>query len=94
MAIATRKKDPNSTRKFTIKWARWLLSQGSGEVIANSEWIVPEGLNKLSEGFDTVSATIWISGGTDGAIYRVINRITTDDGQIQDATLEIIIKEQ
>lgn len=94
MAVGTTRKDPNSTRKYTIKWARWLLSQSEGEVLDGSEWLVPDGLNLVQEAFDTTNTVVWLSGGTLGATYEVVNRVTTNIGQIQDATIEVIMEHQ
>ena len=94
MAIATRKKDPNAKRKYSINWTRWLASQSVDEVIDDSEWIVPSGLNKIDEGFTSKITTIWLTGGTEGATYTVVNRITTSVGQIQDASFELFVEQQ
>jgi hypothetical protein len=92
MPIGTRYKDPESTRKYTIDWTRWLASQTPGEVIAESDWLVPEGLTLLDEQAETHKTIIWLSGGTLGATYSVINRVITSVGQIQDATIELIME--
>jgi hypothetical protein len=94
MAVGTRYKDPDSKRKYTIDWTRWLASQSPGEVISNSVWVVPTGLTQLDAGATSYKTTIWLTSGTDGARYDVINRITTSAGQIQDATIEIIMAHQ
>ncbi len=92
MAVGTTRKDPDSKRKYTIDWTRWLRSQVVGEFISASNWIVPTGLTKVDESFTTEKTTIWLTGGTLGANYDVVNRITTNVGQIEDATLEIIVE--
>jgi hypothetical protein len=94
MPIGTRYKDPDAKRKYTINWTKWLASQDEGETIEESDWIVPDGLTNIDESFDDYNAMIWISGGTLGATYNVINRIITSTGQIQDATIELIMQHQ
>lgn len=92
MPIGTRYKDPDSTRKYTIDWTPWLRSQTPGEVITESEWIVPEGLTLNDEGFENFKTVVWLSSGTVGATYTVVNRVTTSVGQIQDASIELIME--
>lgn len=94
MAAFSCKKDPNALRKYTISWSRWLASQSDGEQLDGSEWIVPEGLTLVQEAFDTTKVVLWLSGGTLGATYQVVNRITTNIGQIEDATIEIFMEEK
>jgi len=40
-------KDPNATLDYGFKWEDWL----NGDVISESEWIVPEGLTEESSSF-------------------------------------------
>ena len=94
MAIGTTRKDPNATRKYTVSWERWLENlSDEGQTIQESTWIVPEGVEKLDDSHTEDKTIIWLKGGTPGARYNIVNRITTDDGQIEDATLELIIKQ-
>lgn len=93
MAIGTIYKDPNSTRKYTIDWTRFLSK--CAEIppdISTSTWEVPAGLEKVDESHTTKKTVIWVRGGTIGARYDVVNRITTSDNQIEDSTLEFIIQ--
>jgi hypothetical protein len=95
MAIGTTKKDPNSTRKYTVDWTRFLAKCAEvAQDISASDWTVPTGLELIDEDFTSKKTVIWLRGGTLGARYDVINRITAGDGQIQDATIEVIIEEQ
>jgi hypothetical protein len=92
MPIGTRYKDPDATRRYTIDWTRWLASQSPGEVISESDWLVPDGLLMQDHGHEPYKTIVWLSGGTLGATYSVINRVITSVGQVQDATIELIME--
>lgn len=73
-----------------------------GATISSSSTTVESGLTKDSEntlattikgvsfGVNTV-ATVWLSGGTEGETYTVVNRITTSDSRTADQTMFIRI---
>lgn len=61
-----------------------------GATIATSTWSVATGITKVSDNTSAVTvagvtyaantvATIWLSGGTDGASYVLTNTITTSE---------------
>lgn len=83
-------KDPNSTLDYVINWANWLAE---GDTISSSTWIVPSGLLLEASAFDDTRAVGWISGGTLGSTYTVINRIETSAGRKEDASLQFLIKD-
>lgn len=75
-----------------------------GATISTSTWTVPAGITKDSdaktavtvEGIDYAAntvATIWLSGGTIGETYTLVDRIVTSDGRTQDQSLKIQIEE-
>jgi len=78
-------KDPNSILDFGFDWTDWL----NGDILNGSIWIVPEGLTKVSDNYTNILGIIWLSGGTIGKVYKVINRITTIGGRTEDRTLVI-----
>lgn len=86
-------KDPDSVLDFAVDWTKWL---DEGETIASSDWIIPDGITEDTDQppshTDTV-ATIWLTGGTDGAWLQVVNRITTNQGRTEDQTLSLHIEE-
>ena len=66
-------KDPNAILDYSIPWATWLGT----DTIVTSTWIVPTGITKVTDTKTTTTTTIWLSGGTVGAEYALVNRITT-----------------
>jgi hypothetical protein len=83
-------KDPDATLDYRVDWALWL----AGDTISTSTWIVPTGLVKVTDTHDSTSATVWLSGGTNGKTYEVTNRIVTADGRTDDRTLPIIVRDR
>ncbi len=83
-------KDPDSDLDFKADWTAWLAA---GEEISASTWVIPDGLNSHDPDHDTTSATVWLTGGTLRAMYEVVNRITTNQGRIEDQTLNIYIED-
>lgn len=90
MSLKTFVKDPNATLDYILKWAPWLR----GDFIDTSSWIVPAGLTLENEDQTSTTTTAWLSGGTVGESYEVVNRITTIGGRTEDRTLTIKIRER
>lgn len=69
-------KDPAAVLDFRHDWTDWLTG---GETIATSTWSVsPAGLTVDSDSATGTTATVYVSGGTAGKVYRLTNRITTN----------------
>jgi len=60
---------------YTVSWTNWL---SGSEVIAESNWELPDDLTLEDEESTDSTATAYISGGQGGASYTVKNTITTD----------------
>lgn len=83
-------KDPDAVLDYAVDWSSWLVE---GDTITGSEWTVADGLTMDDDSFTDTSAVIWLSGGTLGERYTVVNRITTEQGRVEDQTLMFAIKE-
>lgn len=90
MTIERRYKDPDEILIFGIDWADYL----GADTILTSSWTVPAGVGQVSNAFTDTLATIKLSGGTLGQVYRITNRITTSDGETVDKSLDIEIAEK
>lgn len=86
--MTTFRKDPDAVEDFGRDWSVYLAD----DTIRTSEWIVPVGLVKQRESNTTAATVVWISGGTDGQDYELVNRITTMQGRTADASLAIRIR--
>lgn len=66
-------KDPNDVADYELDWAPDLGT----DTISTSTWIAPAGITVDSDTNTTTTATVWLSGGTHGQNYDVVNRIST-----------------
>lgn len=76
-------KDPNAVLDYTLDWSDWLGT----DTIAASTWTVDAGLTKDSDSFTPTTTTVWLSGGTAGAVYEALNRIVTAGARTEDRVL-------
>jgi len=83
-------KDPDATLDYQIDWSDWLDS----DTISTSTWTVPSGITKDSDTASTTATTIWLSGGTAGESYELVNQIVTAAGRTDDRTITVIVKER
>lgn len=83
-------KDPDAVLDYQIDWEDWL----DGDTISSSSWTVADGITEVTDTNTTTTATIWLSGGTDGASYNVVNRIVTAGGRTEDRTITIVCQER
>jgi len=84
------RKDEDEVDSWTIDWAQWL----KGDTISTSDWLMHDsttitGLTEDSSSNTATSATITLSGGFHGGIYRLVNRITTAAGLTKEKRLVI-----
>lgn len=82
-------KDPDELIDYALRWWKRL---DEGDTIAASEWTAPdEGLTITDNTFTSDTTTVWLSGGTLGEQYDVLNRVTTAGGRVMDQTVRIRI---
>ncbi len=83
-------KDPDATLPYRFDWSAWL----AGAQITSSQWIVPAGLTAVAEQITGDITVVTVAGGTAGEIYRLTNRVTTDDGRTDDRSLTLRVVER
>lgn len=81
-------KDQDEVLDYQMNW----LARLDGDTIDTSTWVVPAGLVKDSDTFSGPVATVWLSGGTDGENYTLLNRITTAGGRTMDASVKLRVR--
>lgn len=89
-------KDPNSNIDYGEDWndttyGPWLEV---GETITASVWVVPSGLVGGAESNSTTQTSIFLTGGTVGVTYTLVNRITTSAARTEDRSMKILCKEK
>jgi hypothetical protein len=82
-------KDPGATLDYSFDWTDWL---GTGELLSTATWTVPAGLTKVSEINSAYVATCRISGGVAGVTYTVTCQVTTDLGEIDRRSLQLVVQ--
>lgn len=84
-------KDKDAVLDYTVDWTEWL--EGADQ-IANVTWVVPSGITKVNESKTDYIATIWLSGGTADVTYKVVCRVATDEGRIDDRVINVRVVER
>lgn len=84
-------KDPNAQLDWQVNWSDWLAE---GESISSAIFTVDDGLTVDSTGHDDTVATVWVSGGTAGMVYRVTNRVVTSDARTDERSFSIRVTER
>lgn len=76
-------KDPQADLVYTMDWSQWLPT---GQTISTSVWTLETfagdtgPLVNVVDSHTNTAASIEISGGTAGKVYKVYNKITTSSG--------------
>ena len=65
-----------------------------GETISTSTWTVPSGITKDSDSGTTTKATIWLSGGTAGEDYDLVNHVVTSSDREDDRTITVAVRQK
>ena len=78
-------KNASAVLDYNLDYSTWLGT----DIIASAAWQVPAGISATSNTATTAVATVWLSGGTPGNVYRVTNQIWTSGGRTQLKTFEI-----
>lgn len=73
------RQDPDEKLDYAISYAGRM---GTGDTIAVSVWTVPSGLTGSQQQMTAQTASIFLTGGTNGVDYVVLNRVTTTNGRI------------
>lgn len=84
-------KDPDALLDYSVDWSSWLAD---GETLDTVEWIVEDGLTNAASSATGAVATIWLSGGTVGATYRVTCRVSTSAGRVDDRSFAVRVGER
>lgn len=91
MATFDAEKVPVGVLDYQVDWAGWLAI---AETIAVSTWTTSPGIVVDSSLSTTTSATVFVSGGTQGNPYDLTNTITTSAGRVDSRTITIRVVAQ
>lgn len=84
-------KDPDATLDYTFDWTEKLAED---EEITEPQISVPEGMTLLYKEYTAKTVTAWLSGGVATSKPRVVCRITTSAGRVDDRSIWIKISER
>lgn len=88
-------KDPGSTLDYRVDWEAVCAA---GASVVASEWVVQpahaDGVQIAGQGFAAREATVRLSGGVAGMLYRVVNRVTFSDGLVDERAVSIRVEER
>lgn len=89
-----RTKDPDDVLDYEFDWnAGDAPGLDDGDVIVTSTFPgFPAGITKVSDSHTNTTVTLWLSGGTDGETYEIVNRIVTNGGRTMDQTGKLKVK--
>ena len=78
----TIEKSPRDVLDYTFKWKAWL--DKASDTVSSSTITVDSGITVDSDSNNTDSATVWLSGGTNGDSYKITNQIVTAGGRTKE----------
>ncbi len=86
-----RTKDPNEIVDYDLSWEDEMTADT--DTIASSTWTVPAGITKDSSSNTTTRTKVWLSGGTTGETYTLLNRVVTAGGRTFDQSVKLKMKD-
>lgn len=89
------KKDPQERLDYSLHWNKELTPLE--DTIFTSSWRVdgPDALLLLGgDGVRDFTTYVWLEGGTDGALYQLVNTIETGAGRVYERTVTIQVSHQ
>lgn len=88
-------KDPDSRIDFEFDWG---AAYPDGQAVVASQWtVMPDdagGIVVAGTAHDLMQATATLEGGIAGHVYRVTNRVTLSDGQIDERSMTMRVEER
>jgi len=88
-------KDPGTRIDYEFDWG---AAYPAGQAIVESDWTVaPDeagGIAVAAAAHDLLRATAALTGGVAGRVYRVTNRVTLSDGQIDERSMSLRVEER
>lgn len=90
MSLSFDPKDPDEVLDYKLDWTERL----AGDTIVSSIWQMSpaDGLVIDRHSFTVTETVVWLSEGTLGATYELLNRIQTDGGRTFDQTVKLKVR--
>lgn len=88
-------KAPDATLDYAVDWGTEYLV---GDVLQSSGWSVspvePGGATIDSSESDELVATVTVSGGLSGRLYRLINQVVTASGRVDSRSIVLRVEKR
>ncbi len=88
-------KDPDSRIDFEFDW---VAAYPGGQAVLASVWAIApaeaDGVAVAAAAHDLMQSTATLAGGVAGHVYRVTNRVTLSDGQIDERSMTVRVEER
>ncbi|MBB6427524.1 hypothetical protein [Sphingopyxis sp. JAI128] len=88
-------KDPGARIDFEFDWH---TAYPGGQAVVASDWaVVPDeagGVVVPASAHDLSQATATLAGGIAGHVYRITNRVTMSDGQVDERSVTMRVEER
>jgi hypothetical protein len=88
-------KDPESALDYSVDWSA--AAAGSGAIVESSWTVSPVeagGAEVLAEGVTGMTATVRLTGGKAGHVYRIANRVRLANGSVDERSLVLRVEER
>ena len=90
-------KDPGSTGRpvlvdYLVDWSDWLSA--SETIAASTFYVNSTGLQVTSVSATTDTATVWLQGGVRGSVYRVTNKITSNQSRQDERHIVVRVEDR
>lgn len=72
----------------------WSDRISAGDSLASSTWTLDSGLSGNSGAYNQTSTQVELTGGTAGAQYRVINLVTTSQGEAFQRSFKVQVRDR
>ncbi len=88
-------KDPATRIDYAFDWS---AAYPAGQAVTGSDWdVVPdeaEGVAIVAAAHGLLQTTATLTGGVAGRVYRVTNRVTLSDGQVDERSMSVRVEER
>lgn len=94
MAYKWPNKDPQAVKDYGLDWSAWLAV---GDTISTSLWTVSDPsltINAFPSSILGGVTTVWLSAGTEGMVYSLVNHIKTSLNREDDRTVTVKVVTQ
>lgn len=88
-------KDPGTRIDYQFDWS---AAYPEGQAVTASDWSAePDeagGVSVAASAHNLLQSTVTLTGGIAGRVYRVTNRVTLSDGQIDERSMSVRVEER